>query len=118
TSGPFACGGGVVCGVDRRKLVWLDPEKGSPRWEVSLKGDIVGRPELLDGVLAAADGGGEIPRGGPATGQQTGPGYKLRAGVAPAASPLPFGAGRLFVPLTDGTILLPPRSCLRSPSPK
>jgi hypothetical protein len=114
TSGPFARGAGVVCVVDRRKLVWLDPEKERPLWEASFRGDVVGRPELVDGVLAVADRSGEIRGLDPATGKPTGPGYKLRAGAAPAASPLPFGADRLFVPLTDGTVLLPPRSCLRN----
>jgi hypothetical protein len=42
----------------------------------------------------------------PASGQVQGPGYMLRANVAPSAAPLNCGAGRLFVPLTDGTILL------------
>jgi len=41
-----------------------------------------------------------------ATGQPLSPGYTLRANVAPAAAPLPFGPDRLFVPLTDGTIML------------
>ena len=33
-------------------------------------------------------------------------GYKLRANVGPAASPVPFGPGHAFAPLTDGTVLL------------
>jgi outer membrane protein assembly factor BamB len=115
TAGPFVRGGGFVCVVDRRTVVWLDPEQKHPRWTADFRADVVGRPQLIDGVLVVADQRGQIQALDPATGKTTGPGYTLQASAAPTASPIPFGADRLFVPLTDGTVLLPGRKCLRPP---
>ena len=42
----------------------------------------------------------------PATGQPKGPGYVLKGSIAPAASPVAFGADRLFALLSDGTVLM------------
>jgi len=42
----------------------------------------------------------------PKTGLRQGPGYTLKAAVAPAATPVAFGPGRAFAPLTDGTVLM------------
>jgi outer membrane protein assembly factor BamB len=115
TAGPFARGGGIVCVVEGRKLVWLDPAKDEPLWWADFRGDVVGAPQLIDGVLVVADQRGQIHALNPATGKAAGPGYSVLASAAPTAAPLPFGADRLLVPLTDGTVLLPSRHCLRHP---
>ena len=52
----------------------------------------------------------------PATLLPVGLRYTLQAAVAPAATPLPYGADRLFVPLSDGTVLLPSRAWFRPTS--
>jgi hypothetical protein len=54
-----------------------------------LVADLAGQLTLLD------------PNTGATHGEQT-----LPAGVAPAAAPAAWSAGRVFAPLTDGTILL------------
>jgi outer membrane protein assembly factor BamB len=115
TSGPFVRGGAVVCVVDGRKVVWLDPAKEEPLWTADFRADVVGQPQLIDGVLVVADQRGQIQGLNPATGKATGPGYTLVASAAPTAAPMSFGHDRLFVPLSDGTVLMPPRSCLHHP---
>jgi hypothetical protein len=115
TSGPFVRGGAVVCVVDGRKVVWLDPAKEEPLWTAVFRADVVGQPQLIDGVLVVADQRGQIQGLDLATGKATGPGYTLVASAAPTAAPMSFGHDRLFVPLSDGTVLLPPRRCLHHP---
>ena len=106
TAGPFLRGKGVGCIVDRRRLAWIDPDKDVPVWTYDFFADIVGEPQLVkDDLLVVADLSGHFTGFDPATGQMPGPGYTLRANVAPAAAPV-FFAGRLFTPLTDRTILL------------
>jgi PQQ-like domain len=106
TAGPFLRGKGVGCIVDRRRLVWLDPDRDVPAWSYDFLADIVGEPQLAgEDLLVVADLSGHFAGFHPATGQIQGPGYTLRANVAPAAAPV-FFAGRLFTPLTDRTILL------------
>jgi outer membrane protein assembly factor BamB len=106
TAGPFVRGKGIGCVVDRRRLVWLDPEKEAPAWSYNFAADIVGEPQLLgDDLLIVADLSGQFSGFDPRTGQVQGSGYTLKANVAPAAAPVSF-AGRLFTPLTDRTILL------------
>ncbi len=117
TAGPFVRGGGIVCVVERRKVVWLDPAKSETRWTADFRADVVGRPQWIDGLLVVADQRGQIQGLDPASGRPAGPGYAVQASAAPTASPLAFGPDRLFVPLTDGTVLLPARSCLRAPRP-
>ena len=73
---------------------------------------LVGRPRLVDGLVVVADESGLIVGLDPATGK-AGPEYRLHGSTAPAASPVGFGADRLFVPLSDGTILLPPVGRIR-----
>jgi hypothetical protein len=55
-----------------------------------------------------ADVAGKIVSVDRQTGKQVGPGHVLRASVAPAATPVMFGADRLLAPLTDGTVLFLP----------
>jgi outer membrane protein assembly factor BamB len=107
TAGPFVRGKGIGCVVDHRRLVWLDPDKDRHAWEYAPPADIVGEPQLVkDDLLVVADLSGHFAGFDLTTGQEPGPGYTLRANVAPAAAPLAFGNGRLFAPLTDGTVLL------------
>ena len=44
----------------------------------------------------------------PATGKPLGDGYQFPAEAAPASAVVEFGPGRLFAPLTDGTVMLLP----------
>jgi hypothetical protein len=113
TAGPFIRGNGILLVIGERRLVWLDPHNDKPRWAHTCRADIVGEPLLIDGVLIVADESGQIEARDCATGQAVGLGYTLRAAVAPAAAPLPYGTDRLFVPLTDGTVLLPSRAWFR-----
>ncbi len=110
TAGPFVSGGGIGVVVAGRRLVWLDPDAGKLRWAITFPARIVGEPQLIDGRLIVADASGRIQNVDPATGGFVGSGCTLRADVAAAATPLPFGPDQLFVPLTDGTVLLPPKN--------
>jgi hypothetical protein len=114
TAGPFVRGGKVGCVVDRRRLVWIDPGQPKPVWNYLSPGEgIVGQPQLVEGLLVVADLSGRFVGLDPATGAPAGAGYFLKASVTPAASPVAFGAGRVFAPLTDGTVLLLPLERLR-----
>ncbi len=112
TSAPFlrvgADGGARIgCVVDGRRLAWLDPARdGKPAWESTADGEIVGQPQLIEGVLVVALQTGAFVGLDPAKGQPTGDKLPSPGGVAPAISPVAFGPGQLFAPLADGTILL------------
>ena len=69
-------------------------------------GRIVGQPQLVEGLLIVADLSGRFLALDPVTGRPCGPGRVLQGSVAPAASPVAFGPGQVFAPLTDGTVLL------------
>jgi outer membrane protein assembly factor BamB len=115
TAGPFVQEGGIVCIVEHKRVVRIDPDRPGDRdsvWEYTMVGDIVGAPVLLDGMLIIADVSGAIVAFEPNTGRTLG-GYTLRANVAPDAAPVPFGAGRLLLPLNDGTLVLLPLAKLR-----
>jgi outer membrane protein assembly factor BamB len=97
----------IGCIVEQDRLVWLDPEKAERLWTYQTTGDaIVGRPRLVEDVLVVALQSGRYIGLDPLTGKSKGTGYTLRASAAPAASPRPFGSGRLLAPLSDGTALL------------
>lgn len=122
TTGPFLCklaGGGVrvgcLAGKDNSQLAWLDPDHAGVRWAYATpRGEaIVGTPRLADNVLLVADGAGRFVGLDVETGQAEGPGYALRGSVAPAAGPVPFGPGRLYASLSDGTALLLPLKYFR-----
>ncbi len=119
TSGPFLCSAPgaplrVGCLLDGHTLVQFDPQHpnaprptDTARDETSHETHFVAPPQMVRSWLIAADLGGRIfaldahnlePRGS----------YQLRATVVPTATPVPFGPDRLFVPLSDGTVLLLP----------
>jgi hypothetical protein len=111
TSGPFvynAADGLRIGGVlDRRRLVWLDPAKAGTQWEYPSGGPaILGRPQRIGDILVVALQSGRYVGIDANTGQPLGPGYPLRTSAAPAATPMSFGPGRMFAPLSDGTALL------------
>jgi hypothetical protein len=112
TTGPFVRGQGIGCVLEKNRLVWLDPQSKTPRWSAVFRGDVVGDPQFLDGVLLVADERGEFHALSPDTGEPIGEGYTLKANVAPTAAPIAFGPDRLFAPLSDGTVLLLSRRCL------
>jgi hypothetical protein len=119
TAGPFAyqpnlgmrsrragLRGGVGVILDGRRLVWLNPERDEVHFAHTFRADIAGQPQLIDDVLIVADAGGHLQAVNPWAKCFVGPGYTLLANVAPSAAPVPFGPGRLLVPLTDGTALV------------
>jgi outer membrane protein assembly factor BamB len=118
TSGPFVRDRWVGVIVDRKRLVWLDPAKDKPAWEFTAESEaIVGQPQLVaKNLLLIAEQSGRFVGLDPTTGQQQGAGYTLRASVAPAATPVAFGASRIFAPLTDGTVMLISMDYFRAPA--
>ena len=93
----------------KRTRVPPPPDRDRPAWECAFDADIVGEPQRIrDDLLVVADLSGHFAGFDPATGQKTGPGYTLRANVAPAAAPVLWHARVLFAPLTDGTVLMLP----------
>jgi outer membrane protein assembly factor BamB len=107
------------CVVDRSSLVWIDPEKKESLWTYPSGGAaIIGPPTQTDDLLVVALQSGHYVGLDPETGQPKGRGYTLRTSAAPAAPPMPFDAGRIFTPLSDGTALLLPVELLRKPAKK
>src|SRR5262249_37338483 len=99
------------------RLAWVDPDRAKGRWEYRTPtGDaIVGEPALAEDLVVVADQSGHFVGLDPATLKAVGPGHALRGSVAPAASPLPFGKGRVLAPLSDGTALLLPLDRVHHP---
>jgi outer membrane protein assembly factor BamB len=115
TTAPFLRGDHIGCIVDGRRLVWLDPARDPPSWQYETPyAGIVGQPHLSKGLVIVADLAGRLVGLDPATGRPAGREYRLGKGAIPAATPVPFGAGQLFAPVTDGSVLLPPIEELRS----
>jgi hypothetical protein len=106
TTGPFVRGRGIGLVLGGRRLVWLDPGQSKPHFAYTFGADLVGQPEMVDGVLIVADREGRFQGVDPWAKTFVGAGYWMQANVAAAAAPLPFGKDRLLVPLTDGTALL------------
>jgi outer membrane protein assembly factor BamB len=111
TRGPFvqvvAGAVRVGCVVDRRRLVWIDPDNGTPLWTHDTAGGaaIVGRPHLAAGMIVLGDKAGRYVGLDPKTGKPVGPGYQLKGSIAPVGCPLAFQGDRLLAPLSDGTLL-------------
>jgi outer membrane protein assembly factor BamB len=124
TNGPFVVplaegGARIGCVVDQRRLVWFDPAKREPLWSYATEGEaIVGEPRIIEDLLVVALPSGRYVGLDPHTGEAKGPGYTLRTSAAPAATPVAFGPGLLFAPLSDGTALLLDVEQLRPPAKK
>jgi outer membrane protein assembly factor BamB len=119
TSGPFLRGNHVGCVVNHRRLVWINPDKDGFLWTYGDAGSeaIVGQPQRLGDRLIVAHRDGRLVSLDVAKGQPRGKGFATRASVAPAAAPAAFDADRIFVPLTDGTVLLLPVADVEKPGP-
>ncbi len=89
-----------------QRLVWIDPGENEVCWEYSVSGDIVGQPEVIDGLIVLAEESGVYKALDPWTGKAVGPGYEIKGSIVPAASPVSFGSERLFAPLSDGTVMM------------
>jgi outer membrane protein assembly factor BamB len=114
---PFLRGDHIGCVVDRRRLVWLDPNRDQPAWRYESPGaGIVGHPSLSKGLVIVADLSGHLVGLDPANGRPAGPEYRMAKGAIPAAAPVPFGPEELFAPVTDGSVLLPPIEQLHAPA--
>ena len=98
----------IGCIVDHKRLVWLDPRKDTIGWEFVAAGAIIGQPQLADDRVVLADQSGRYTALEPHTGKSAGQGFALRGSIAPATAPISFGPGRLFAPLSDGTVLMLP----------
>src|SRR5262249_5624830 len=85
TAGPFVRGKGIGRIVGGRRLVWLDPAKDEPHYAHTFRADIVGQPELVDGLLIVADLEGAIQAVDPQNKRFVGLSYTLQANVAPTA---------------------------------
>lgn len=117
TAGPFLRGKQVGCvvGVSGERLVWIDPAQDAVLWQYSATGDtIVGQPQLVQGMVLVALRSGKFLGLDPTTGKPVGPVHAVN--IAPAAAPVPFGEGRAFAPLSDGTVLLLSVKDLRGPA--
>jgi hypothetical protein len=107
------------CVLDRRRLIWLDPENKKPLWEYrSDTAAFIGPPRQIEDLLVVALQSGHYLGLDPETDRPKGPGYTLRTSAAPAATPIPFGPGLMFTPLSDGTALLLSLDHLREPAKK
>lgn len=107
------------CVLDRRRLIWIDPDKQDRLWEYSSEGAVlIGPPTQIENLLVVALQSGHYIGLDPETGQPKGRGYTLRTSAAPAATPMPFGAGLMFTPLSDGTALLLSLEHLGEPAKK
>jgi hypothetical protein len=123
TAGPFVQatpdgGWRIGCVLDRNRLLWIDPEQEQPLWTYSTGGPaIVGQPQQVEDMLVIALQSGRYVGIDPSTGRAKGSAYTLRTSAAPAAVPIPFGPGRMFAPLSDGTALLLSVDLLRGKKP-
>lgn len=110
TAGPFAVNGKIGCVVGAKRLVWLDPTKDEPLWTFTTPGDgLIGGPQPLVDRLVVADQSGRFFLLDVGTGKPILPaGYQHPAAVSLTTVPVPFGHGRLFAPMSDGTVLLLP----------
>jgi outer membrane protein assembly factor BamB len=107
TAGPFLREGKFGVIVDHSRLVMLDARTGKHLWTHETDGAaIVGTPCQAGKFIVVADETGRFVALNAGNGSLAGPGYQLQATAAPATAPVPFGPGRLFAPLTDGTILI------------
>jgi hypothetical protein len=111
TDGPFLrhLPGGrlrIGCVVDDRRLVWLDPTRPGTLREYPARSPVVGRPEVIEGVVVVAEQEGRVVALDPVTLEPRGPGFQSGGSAIPVASPVPFGKGRVLAPLCDGTALL------------
>jgi outer membrane protein assembly factor BamB len=107
TMGPFVRGGQVGCVIDRKRLVWIHPEMDGMAWEYTTPGaGIVGQPQRIGDRILVTDLAGLFYSLDATDGHFVGPGLQLRSRLAPATAAVAFGPGRLFAPLTDGTVLL------------
>jgi hypothetical protein len=117
TGGPFLIGGKgqptrIFAIVDRATLVCLAPDLPQPAWKYRAKGDaIASRPYLSGNTLIVADLAGRYDTLDLQTGTATGQTFPMTGVLpaAPACAPVDFGDGRLFAPLSDGTVLLIPQ---------
>jgi outer membrane protein assembly factor BamB len=105
TAGPFVRGSAIGCVVNHNRLVWINTGVDSP-WEFQAAGEIVGQPQVVKDSVVVVDQSGQLVALDPANGTPRGAPFILKGSVAPAAAAIPFGPDRLFVPLTDGSILL------------
>jgi hypothetical protein len=122
TAGPFLRTVGnqprIGCVVDQRRLMWIDPKAPGISWVYQTQDKpIVGQPEVVARVVVVTDQAGRFVGLDPGTGKAEGPGYSLRGSIAPTTTPVGFTPTRLWVPLSDGTIILLPREFFHKAEP-
>ena len=92
----------IHCGKLRPRFPKLSNRQLFAEWVLSIL------RQQADDLLIVAHLNGRLASLDLATGQRRGQGFAIQASAAPAAAPVPFGADRIFAPLTDGTVLLLP----------
>jgi len=119
TGGPYLLGSGpsarVLVVVDRTHVVCLAADSRLPIWKYRVKGDgLAGSPRVVGDALSLSDVPGKFESLDPATGQPLGGSFPVLGALpaAPSAAPVDAGDGRLFAPLSDGTLLVLPRETL------
>lgn len=119
TSGPFLLDSGAVAKiliiVDRTHLICLASDARLPAWKYRVKGDgLAGAPRRVGNALILSDVSGRYEAIDAISGAALGSSFPALGALpaAPAASPIDGGDGRLFAPLSDGTMLLVPVEAL------
>jgi outer membrane protein assembly factor BamB len=123
TAGPFLMEGSdpasprILAVVDQTSLLCLSLDNRNPVWRSKLKGDgLAGTPRRIGNVLILPDSSGRFEAVDAGSGVAAGASFPATGTLpaAPAGGAVEFGPGRLFGPLTDGTVLLVPLDALVS----
>jgi len=119
TGGPHLLGRGptarILIIVDRTNLVCLASETRLPVWKYRVKGDgLAELPQVIDDALVLSDLSGRFEAINAATGAPIGTSFPVLGALpaAPTANPLDGGDGKLYAPLSDGSLLVIPRESL------
>ena len=103
TAGPYVQFGRLMCLVDQKRLVWIDPaQDGFLEFETPGDG-IVGKPQVIGDSIVVADRDGTIVALDPVTCKSRGPAFAIKMGGPAAATPVALGENQILVPLVDGT---------------
>lgn len=107
----------VLLVLDQQRLVSFDlraPHAAEPKWSVELKSRLCGRPIASKNVVLVTEESGHVTGLRVDSGQAAGS-VSLGHGVIPAAAAVPYGKGKIVVPLADGTLLW---TAIRPPAKK
>lgn len=105
TGGPYAAGADFALIVDRKRLVWIDAEQDTPRWQRDFDAELAGSPLRMGNDIIVADLAGRVWRLDPQTGdpRDDRPAFVSRSAAAPAVGPILLDDQRVLLILDDGT---------------